>query len=450
MRRSPGAPSVSLRSGILGPLVLACSLLQATAAFAIAQAAIATPTIANTAAASTPTTEHAALAGHPVVWTQIGLDGALLARAVVAGDCPAISLDGREAAMTVRAGPTAAAFADTVCESAIPADVSEAIIGRQELALLPETLDHVAVIGDTGCRVSQWDPLQDCDDPADWPLRAVTADIAAAKPHLIVHVGDYIYRESPCPPGEDSCAGSPWGDNQATWQADVFDPMARLLPTAPWLFLRGNHESCSREGIGWFRYFDPRPMPAACERFTDPYAVNLAGLPRFVVMDTAEAGDTETTPELDEVFRDQLEAVGALAEPGSWLLTHKPIAGGIIELEGRDQVVDNKTIAAVSHNRLPRNLALVISGHIHLAQALLFADDASRPTQLIAGHGGTELDMGVSGAYDGAVLRDPTLKAGLVAASFGWMEVAVASDRITATARGIEDNELFVVHLARE
>ena len=89
---------------------------------------------------------------------------------------------------------------------------------------MPTTLDRVAVIGDTGCRVSQWDPLQDYDDPAAWPLRTIATDIAASRPHLVVHLGDYLYRESPCPPGEGTCASSPWGDNQATWQADVFAP----------------------------------------------------------------------------------------------------------------------------------------------------------------------------------------------------------------------------------
>ncbi|MBA3416592.1 MAG: metallophosphoesterase [Chloroflexia bacterium] len=385
-----------------------------------------------------------------MVWTQVGLDGSLQARAVVAGDCPAISLNGQDSTMAVRSGPTADSFADTVCEAAIPAGISEASVGRQPLALLPETVDRVAVVGDPGCRVSHWEAIQDCDDPADWPLRAIAAEIAESAPHLVVHVGDYIYRETPCPPGEASCAGSPFGDNQATWQADFFDPMSRLLPVAPWLFLRGNHESCSREGVGWFRYFDPRPMPAACERFTAPYAVDLAGLPRLVVMDTAEAGDSETTPELNAAYAEQLASLERLATPGSWLLTHKPVAGGILYLDGKEQVVTNETFSAVSNNHLPATLNLALAGHIHLAEVLLFDPGASRPTQLIAGHGGTELDQGVSGAYDGAFLGEPALKAGLVVAAFGWMEVAVAPDRITATALGVEGRELFVVHLARE
>jgi len=417
---------------------------------AVAEDAPSTPVVGASATPASTRENGDGRAGEPVVWTQVGVDGVLLARAVVAGDCPAIILDGQERPMSVRTGPTGNAFADTVCEAAIPAATSRATIGPRALALLPDRLDNLAVVGDTGCRVSQWEPLQDCDDPADWPLRAIAGDIAAAKPHLIVHVGDYIYRESACPPGEPACAGSPWGDNQATWQADVFDPLANLLPAAPWIFLRGNHESCSREGIGWFRYFDPGPTPATCRRFTDPYAIDLPGLPRLIVMDTAEAGDTKTTPELDAAFASQLATVESLAEPGSWLLTHKPIAGGILDLDGREQVVTNATFAAVAGGGLPEGLALVLAGHIHLAEALLFTENAGRPTQLISGHGGTELDRGVDGTYDGAVLQDPELKVGLVATDFGWMALEVEPDRITATALGVDDRELFVVHLPRE
>ena len=34
---------------------------------------------------------------------------------------------------------------------------------------------------------------------------------AAQKPDLVIHVGDYYYRETPCPAGEAKCAGSPFG-----------------------------------------------------------------------------------------------------------------------------------------------------------------------------------------------------------------------------------------------
>ena len=77
-------------------------------------------------------------------------------------------------------------------------------------------------------------------------------------------------------------------------------------------------------------------MPATYLRFSEPYAVEVPGLPRLVIMDTAEAGDTETTPELDAFHAEQLASVATLAAPGTWLLTHKPSAGGILDLDGSE------------------------------------------------------------------------------------------------------------------
>ena len=45
----------------------------------------------------------------------------------------------------------------------------------------------------------------------------------------MIHVGDYIYREDPCPAGDEGCAGSPYGDNWPTWEADFFEPAGAAL-----------------------------------------------------------------------------------------------------------------------------------------------------------------------------------------------------------------------------
>src|SRR5262249_9219466 len=46
---------------------------------------------------------------------------------------------------------------------------------------------------------------------------------------LVIHVGDYLYRQSACPPGDAGCAGSPYGDDWPTWKADFFAPAAPAL-----------------------------------------------------------------------------------------------------------------------------------------------------------------------------------------------------------------------------
>jgi hypothetical protein len=104
-------------------------------------------------------------------------------------------------------------------------------------------------------------------------------------PDLVIHVGDYHYREDPCPLGNAGCAGSPWGYGWDVWDADFFTPGAPLLAAAPWIVIRGNHEACGRAGQGWYRFLDPRPLaplgtcddPANDETadYTATYAVPL-------------------------------------------------------------------------------------------------------------------------------------------------------------------------------
>ena len=44
------------------------------------------------------------------------------------------------------------------------------------------------------------------------------------KPDLVIHVGDYFYRENACPADATGCQGTPFGDNWPTWAADFFNP----------------------------------------------------------------------------------------------------------------------------------------------------------------------------------------------------------------------------------
>lgn len=428
--------------------VLAAMLLLGLAA---APAMAQTPTAGDTTpVASAFVPERAP---DPIAWTQVGPDGVLIARALASAACPAITIDGVETTMAERAGPTSE-FPGIVCEAAIPPGTGSAAVGGQAVPLLADDIAKIAVLGDTGCRVEgEW--AQDCHDPNAWPFARVADQIAAADPDLIIHVGDFIYRESPCPAGNAGCAGDPWGDNAATWEADFFAPMAPALRAAPLLLVRGNHEDCGRAGNGWFRYLDPRPFPASCETFTEPYVAPVGGL-RFLVSDTAAAADVTTTPELNQAFAAEVEKLDALAEPGDWLVTHKPIAGGILKLgesgtpesEAKETVVFNATFEAIAGDgyAVPADIDVVLSGHIHLSQAIVF-DDARRPTQIISGNSGTLEDPGDPGAYTGKFLGNDAIDLGLVAVGFGWMTMEIGADRVTATASALDGEPFFTLVL---
>ena len=153
-------------------------------------------------------------------WVELGESGRVIARVVVNGpaDCPTAEVDGTSRAMTPRQ-PVPDGFR-LVCEAALPAGARSARVKGQALALPHPDPSRIVVIGDTGCRIKGTE-VQDCN--RDWPFERVAKAAASAQPQLVIHVGDYLYREDPCPAKDrNECGGSPFGDNWDTWNADFF------------------------------------------------------------------------------------------------------------------------------------------------------------------------------------------------------------------------------------
>lgn len=211
-------------------------------------------------------------AAAPVALVVMG-DGGAIARAVTTdAACPVLVVDGRTAVMAVRFAPATvpqrvtqstpgnskpSAFPVTVCDAPLPPTARRASIAGVPLPLLKRIVRRIVVIGDTGCRMKAADSAsQACNDPAKFPFAHIAAAAAHERPDLIVHVGDYHYRENPCPAGNAGCAGSVWGYGWDAWDADFFTPAAPLLAAAPLAPVRGNHESCVRAGQGWWRLLD--------------------------------------------------------------------------------------------------------------------------------------------------------------------------------------------------
>jgi len=359
----------------------------------------------------------------PPAYVVLGAKGPV-ARAIVIPDanknippCPRITVDNTPNDMIVRAEPDGGNFNIRVCEFVLGSATS-ATIGDQKLPLPPSNLNSIAVFGDTGCRlkagknaalaakdpdevdeVEEGGKYQDCNDPVDWPFAYMSGRIAKAKPDLVVHVGDYYYRESACPPGNSGCDGSPHGDNWDSWAADFFTPAALLLKAAPWIVVRGNHEDCGRGGPGYARLLDPRPaneMPAQCEKIISQYSVTVGGQ-TFIVLDSSDAKDECSSPKdcNSEDYTRQFEAMRP-PRPGTWLITHKPIWGftqkkdksGEPKLGRRNSTL--QFAVAKWKGVPPKDIDLVLSGHIHLWEALSF-DPNGRPPQLVLGNGSTEL-----------------------------------------------------------
>jgi hypothetical protein len=407
---------------------------------AIASAAILLLAIVSGAAAqlATPIATPAATpstAALPPAWLEFAPDGVLLARVIVDGACPAVHFDDIESAMTQRA-TASTDFPVVACEAVVPFGAAAATIRDQVLPLPDGPVERIAVIGDAGCRLSDWDKkYQACNDPQAWPFAQVARSVAAWQPDLIIHVGDFLYRESACPDGNVGCAGSPHGDNWPTWNADFFAPVSPLLGAAPWLFMRGNHETCDRNPEGWFAYLDPHPWQAACQQYTEPYVTTVRGL-EIAVIDSAEAADTTVKPGEEEEYARQFQHLAGIAPPGSWLVTHRPFRG-LLEGDRGEIEVQNAAYEAATGGTLDADYGLILSGHIHLAEALAFAGESGRPPQLIAGNSGTALDQPLTGTPTAAQLGDPELTEAETFSAFGYMTMEPAASGWLAIQRDV-------------
>ena len=360
----------------------------------------------------------------------LGVEGQAVARVVTrSAECPVLVVDEAPHPMTVRAAPGTvplrptksppeeskpSAFPVLVCEALLGARTIRASVGGRVLPVPKPEPQRIVVIGDTGCRLKRSDGVyQACNDRDAWPFEDVALAAAAVHPDLVVHVGDYHYRETACPAGNAACAGSPWGYGWETWNADFFAPARKLLQAAPWIVVRGNHESCDRAGQGWWRFLDPRPLMAASDcndpandatgDFSEPYVVPIGDM-QFIVFDSAKVG-VEPLASGDPMYRTysaQMTRAFSLANRHAGLrnlfAVHHPILGFAPDPRQQPTGVypGNESLQSVLRpingaSLFPRSIDAVLSGHVHLFEMVSYS--TPQPTQLVSGNGGTWADV---------------------------------------------------------
>lgn len=366
-----------------------------------------------------------AQAAPEAAYVVLGDGGAAIARAITRdAQCPDLVLDGDATQMTLRAPADGNRFPVTVCELEIPRGVTRAEIDGAALPMPPPaSVSSLAIIGDTGCRMKKGMPFQACNDPAAWPFARIASDAAATLPQAVLHVGDYLYREAPCPLGDDGCEGSPWGDGWQSWKADFFTPAAPLLKAAPWIAVRGDHESCARAGEGFFRFLDPRPYGGTCSDMTAPYAVSLPGL-RLIVMDSSGENIEAQEKVRSAAYRKQLLGLGK-QQGDTWLATHMPFWALRAHAEADKPSTEiTKALARAAQGLPLAGIGQIVTGHIHLFEAIGFAD--GRPNQVVVGTGGTSLDPplkpgdSLDGASGGVISANAMGHATAARQSTGW------------------------------
>ena len=311
-----------------------------------------------------------------------GAEGKSLVRVITAKKaCPSVRFDGRKAAMRVRASH-AADFPALVCEASVPHGVKKISAGKIRLPAPASEFRRIVVIGDTGCR-QKGNAFQNCN--GDWPFERISRAAASFKPDLVIHVGDYLYREAPCP----TCAHDVHGYGFDAWYADFCSPAKALLDAAPWVVARGNHESCKRAGKGWFLFLDPGSFSGSCSDYSTPYSVPLSNDMQLIVFDSSSPDFAEKhyPPEFETV--DRLAAQTA----HSFFISHHPLLGFSewhAKLFPGNAILQNALHQANASHFLPPGIDAAFHGHVHLFEALDFEN--GYPATFVSGNSGTALD----------------------------------------------------------
>ena len=348
------------------------------------------------------------LAADAFHWVQ-HVPGGLEARAISEnGICPELLVDGVSSLMNPRSTP-GDQYPITVCALRLPLTTQSLQMGQTKIVLPTLTPTRILIIGDTGCRL-KGKRVQACNDPVAWPFRAGAEHVASLKPDLILHVGDFHYRESPCPSANSGCAGSPFGDTWEVWKEDFFSPVGKLLAAAPWIMVRGNHEECERGGRGWARTLDPYAwsLDNGCLPSAEPYVVDI-GKVAIAVMDVSTADEEAVNEKQADRYRQQYAQVAREAKKPVWIAQHRPIWA--LESTMPKPAGDNKTLAAAAASGFADNVSALFSGHHHVLEVLNY--EQGFPTQFVSGHGGDDLSTTVPTHSDGMLINGLRIKRGI-------------------------------------
>ncbi|MFE7934315.1 metallophosphoesterase family protein [Streptomyces sp. NPDC057456] len=352
------------------------------------------------------------------------------------GTCPSVRYSVGVVRMAYRmrllSRPMLPQFPTTVCELVVPLGARNAVLAQSTVAaavLHPANRElplpnwtastrpgAIAVIGDTGCRVTTAGPDQNCaNTQTGWPFpRIANSAATVTHPDLVIHVGDYLYRDDPAQANDTAAnPGCTLSAERFSWAcvvADFFRPAESLLAVAPVVLTRGNHEDCRTPpatggaGAAWFRYLaDELRSNGTCSLYPDPVEIS-AGVLHLLNVDSSFADPADNGSLTQQAtYTRQFEAVNRAAAQQSgqdyFVVTHKPVwmvrsLGPPVETF--TPVLD-RAVAGTTLKRLADNVRMVLSGHAHLYQMIDF--NTPRPPQVTVGFsGGDPLEQGPNDA----------------------------------------------------
>jgi hypothetical protein len=174
---------------------------------------------------------------------------------------------------------------------------------------------------------------------------------------------------------------------------------------------RGNHETCSRAGQGWWRFIDPRPLAEGRDcndptkdvagDYSAPYAVPLGGGAQIVVLDLSNAGTKAIAGDdpRSAQYRETYAMLDAFAQRArfTFALDHYPILGVAAEAKKGKVAIKpgNPALQSVfgplNPSMAPPKVDVLLAGHVHLWEQVSYS--SPHPSQFVAGFSGTEEDV---------------------------------------------------------
>ncbi len=269
--------------------------------------------------------------------------------------------------------------------------------------LRPNLLDakklRLAVIGDTGCRLKESKnngSYQNCNISKEWPYPEITKSLSNETFDFGIHTGDFHYREQCSDPKLCPAYAAHVGYGWGAWWDDFFAPSLELFKKSAWIFVRGNHEDCSRAYQGW-AILSPvtKKITDACEK-TELYQwIEMQDLV-FINFDNSAFEDrSPLKPEQLNEWSENLAKISDRIKKLNgkkeiWFLMHKPIAGFVPDSRDAEPVsLDDNGLQVMKASKVLDQVDVFLSGHIHNQQIV---PTNKNSFQLIVGHSGSSLD----------------------------------------------------------
>ena len=146
--------------------------------------------------------------------------------------------------------------------------------------------------------------------------------------------------------------------------------------------------------------------PPACRDLIPQFTVT-AGSQSFIVFDSSDADDDCPKSGCDSAAYAQQFAAMKPAH-GTWFVSHRPVWG--FKNKGVSLNATLQAALAQWQGRLPPGITLALAGHIHIWEALSFADQ--RSPQFVLGNGGTLLTHKIKQPLTGMSIGGTTVSYG--------------------------------------